>query len=504
MNANHRIERAGQGHRAERRRSRTRARLRVAAILCTCALAACGTRLPRDEIVAAAGTGGSVGTGSSGVSSGTGGRSAGSTAGGSSTAGGPVAPVGGGGDAGAAPAGDPAAEGGGGGAAPGAPAAPSTDISWEAILNAGPATGEPVNVGVVGPFTGLVGASFGNFGEGVQLWAQWANEHGGLNGHPIRVFTKNDNADPAIAYSAVKSMIQENNIVALVNTTVVFPGALQAVNEANIPVIGGEIISREWYRQPNLFPQGPPLQTLMRRLADVVVKEGNDKIALYYCSEVDEICGPFRDELVTNKGVEKRGGTLVHQQGVSLTSPGFTAQCLAARDGGAETVMLALDVASNARFANDCAGQNYEPRFVTFSVAANDASLEVDNLRNLLVAMPAAPWVADDTPGMAAFQEAVRQFAPNLTLGTGMVLTWISGLQAMAAARLGGMGADPIQAREQLRAGLVQLKGFDAYGTAVPMDHSTPGQPKFPDCAFFIERTPERTWSMPMGSAPSC
>jgi hypothetical protein len=166
--------------------------------------------------------------------------------------------------------------------------------------------------------------------------------------------------------------------------------------------------------------------------------------------------------------------------------------------------MLALDVASNARFANDCAAQNYEPRFATFSVAANDASLDVDNLRNLLVAMPAAPWVADDTPGMAEFQAAVQQYAPNLRLGTGMVLTWISGLQAMAAARLGGMGADPVQAREQLRAGLIQLQNFDAYGTSVPMDHSTPGQPLFPDCAFFIQRTPERTWSMPFGSGPVC
>jgi len=503
MNANRRIERFGQEHRRAPWRSSMRSTKLVAAILCSCALvASCGTRLPREEIVAAAGAGPSAGATAGGVSSGVGGRTAGSSPAGSSSGAGAVTPVGGGGgDAGVGgDAGD--AGGGDGGGADGG--APSTDISFEAILNAGPATGEPVNVGVVGPFTGLVGASFGNFGEGVQLWAQWANEHGGLNGHPIRVFTKNDNADPAIAYSAVKSMIEENNIVALVNTTVVFPGALQAINEANIPVIGGEIISREWYRQPNLFPQGPPLQTLMRRLTDVVVQEGNEQIALYYCSEVDEICGPFRDELVTNRGIERSGGTLVHQQAVSLTSPGFTAQCLAARDGGAETVMLALDVASNARFANDCAAQNYEPRFVTFSVAANDASLEVDNLRNLLVAMPAAPWVADDTPGMAEFQAAVRQYAPNLQLGTGMVLTWISGLQAMAAARLGGMGADPVQAREQLRAGLVQLRDFDAYGTAVPMDHSTPGQPRFPDCAFFIERTPERTWSMPMGSGPSC
>lgn len=499
MNANRQIECSARRLRPASPRSKTRSTLRMAAILCSCALvASCGTRLSRDEIVAAAGTAsGTVAAGAGGTSSG-GGDVAGRSTPGASTAGTAVTAVGSGsegGDAGGGAEGGGGSEGGGGA---------STDISFEAILNAGPATGEPVNVGVVAPMTGLVGASFGNFGEGVQLWAQWANEHGGLNGHPIRVFTKNDNADPAIAYSAVKSMIEEHNIVALINTAVVFPGALQAVNEANIPVIGGEIISREWYRQPNLFPQGPPLQSLMRRLTDVVVQEGNDRIALYYCSEVDEICGPFRDELVTNRGIERAGGTLVHQQAASLTSPGFTAQCLAARDGGAETVMLALDVASNARFANDCAAQNYEPRFVTFSVAANDASLEVDNLRNLLVAMPAAPWVADDTPGMAEFQAAVRQYAPNMQLGTGMVLTWISGLQAMAAARLGGMGADPVQAREQLRAGLVQLRDFDAYGTAVPMDHSTPGQPLFPDCAFFIQRTPERTWSMPMGSGPSC
>lgn len=493
--------------RAGRRRP-GRPRVALTCLVVTCIFtAACGTRLSREEIaVAAVGSPGSAGngaragaTGAQPGAGGTAGAGTGASSAGSAAGGGAVSGT-------EAPGGAPEGTGSGGaGGAAGTSAAPSTDISFDAILNAGPATLEPVNVGVVAPFTGLVAASFGNFGEGVQLWAQWANEHGGLNGHPIRVFTQNDNADPAIAYSAVKRMIEENDIVALVNTAVVFPGALQAINEAGIPAIGGEIISREWYRQPNLFPQGPPLQSLMRRLTQTVIAEGNDRIALYYCSEVDEICGPFRDELVTAGGIASAGGTLVHQQGVSLTSPSFTAQCLAARDGGAETVMMALDAASNARMANDCAAQNYRPRFVTFSVAANDSLLGVDNLTNLLVATPAAPWIASDTPGMAEFQAAIRQYAPNTVLGTGSVLTWISGLVTMAAARLGQMdGTDPIAAREQLRAGLVQLQGFDAYGTAVPMNLATPGQPIFPDCAFFIQRTPEQTWSTPFGTSPVC
>ena len=468
----------------------------VLLVACALAVTSCASRVSREEIIAAAGparssAGSTTVAGANVSSSGTSVDSSGGVTGGA----GPVA--GGGATAAGDASGAPDNAGAGAGGA-------TTDISWDSILNAGPATLDPVNIGVVAPFSGLVGASFGNFGQGVQLWAQWANQHGGLNGHPIQVYTKDDQADPAVSYSAVKSMVAEHNVVALVNTAVVFPGALQAVNETNVPVIGGELISREWYRQPQLFPQGPPLQSLMHQLTKQVIAEGNSKISLYYCSEVDEICGPFRDELVTNGYIQKAGGTLVNQQAVSLTSPSFTSQCIASRDGGAQTVMMALDAASNARMANDCAAQNYHPRFVTFSVAANDSLLGVDNLTNVLVATPAAPWIADDTPGMAEFQAAVRQYAPSTQLGTGMVLTWISGLVAMAAARLGNMGSDPVAARDQLRAGLVQLKNFDAYGTAVPMDLSIRGQPVFPDCAFFIQRTAQQTWEMPLGSKPVC
>src|SRR5207253_722033 len=84
---------------------------------------------------------------------------------------------------------------------------------------AGPATGSPVVVGAIGTLSGPVGTIVGDIVKGVQIWAQYINAHGGVNGHVVRLVVGDDGGDPARFNSLAQQMVEQGHAIAFVFTS---------------------------------------------------------------------------------------------------------------------------------------------------------------------------------------------------------------------------------------------------------------------------------------------
>jgi branched-chain amino acid transport system substrate-binding protein len=53
----------------------------------------------------------------------------------------------------------------------------------------------------------------------VAAWAAYLNGHGGINGHPVKIFYQDDADDPAKSIVAVHQMVSGNHVVAILDAS---------------------------------------------------------------------------------------------------------------------------------------------------------------------------------------------------------------------------------------------------------------------------------------------
>ena len=86
-------------------------------------------------------------------------------------------------------------------------------------VTAGAATkpkGTPIVIGVIGSFTGPQASSSRQAQTVAPAWEKWVNNHGGINGHPVKVVVADDGGDPAKAQAAEKTLVDQENVIAIV------------------------------------------------------------------------------------------------------------------------------------------------------------------------------------------------------------------------------------------------------------------------------------------------
>lgn len=83
------------------------------------------------------------------------------------------------------------------------------------IATTGPATGEPIKIGVIGSDTGNGAPAFPAIKQGYELEVAAFNAAGGINGRPIQLISVDDKSDPATAVSVTTKLITQDKVVAL-------------------------------------------------------------------------------------------------------------------------------------------------------------------------------------------------------------------------------------------------------------------------------------------------
>jgi ABC-type branched-subunit amino acid transport system substrate-binding protein len=296
----------------------------------------------------------------------------------------------------------------------------------------------PVTIGSVGTLSGPVGAFVKDSVFTVGVWVKWANSRGGLNGHPVRHIIADDGGDPSRYNALVRQMVEEQGVIAFLFNSIGFAGGdLSYVNSKRIPIIGHEGGSDLGYESPMVFtpwPAGTPYgYGLLGSLAEVAVPAGKTKLASLACSDV-KLCDIF-DKMWTGPAAKELGFEVVYRARPSLTQPDFTAECISARQAGAQAVMLALDNNSVLRVARSCARQGFKPLFGMADGLALPSIAADPIMDGTVVGTKVAPWPARDIPGLAELHQAFETVAPGVEPTGAAGPAWVAAKLFEAAGR---------------------------------------------------------------------
>lgn len=419
--------------------------------------AACGTRLSGEELEAARGSGegpdriGAAPDGSSAGMSGV--ASEGGTTG----------------------SGSGGAAAGGQGARTGASSGGSSDGRAQS----------PLVLGSVGTWSGPVGGVTKPMTEILGPWVRDLNSRGGVDGHPIERIVVDDGGDPARHFAAVRDLVENRGVFAFVMNSMVLSGSeslRQYLEQRGVPVVGGDVPDPTWYGSPIFFPQITTLveSAISLPTAMVGLRPQLKRWGQMNCREV-QACDVLAEQWAET--AERLGLSVVYRGQVSLAQPDYTAECLQARDAGAEILAVGLDPNAMRRVGQSCARQGYRPTFAMPSLSRGqngDANLE-----GAIGVLRAAPWMAVGVPGVRAMHDAIRRYAPDLEPTVGSTMGWAAGkLFEAGAAEAGGLGSPPT--RERLIDGLYRLRGETNGGVSPPLTFER-GTDKLAACWFIVE-----------------
>jgi ABC-type branched-subunit amino acid transport system substrate-binding protein len=321
----------------------------------------------------------------------------------------------------------------------------------------------PIRIGSVGENSGVAGAIFGPGAKVLQAWVQWINAKGGIACHPVEVFVGDDAGDPATHQSLVQSFVEQKGVVAFVFLNAPFAGAasVKYLTEHRIPVFGSEGGS-EWFNQnPTYFPQmstgAQGVEAAFAMAGDTQVPQGRTKLASLTCIEAPVCSSAYG---IADKLSTKYGMSLVYRAQVSISSPNYTSNCLAAKNAGAQVLFTGVDGNSDQRIARSCESVGFHPTIVTPAVGLTPAQASAPALAGLQAAMPVLPWFETANTSIKEFLGALARFAPGLEPSAVGVEGWVAGqVFAFAASQVGDR---PTSA--EILQGAYRVKGNDFGG----------------------------------------
>ena len=386
-----------------------------------------------------------------------------------------------------------------GGSATGSSSSDDTSASASAAAAAAALTGSPIKIGLMSTLSGPQ-ASSGNQGAVVApAWADWINANGGINGHPVQIFSEDDGGDPAKAQAAEKKLVDTDNVVAIVagSDTLISVYDADAISKG-VAIVGGTSNGPDWFQKAGMF--APTTDVISGVIDQMVVAKTVGKathFASLYCSEV-AACASAID---LQKDAADKFDMEFSSAPVSSSATSYTAECLELQQSGADYVQLNIASAAGAKLIQDCQAQSYNPTWGTSEQAIGKELLEV---KGATMYGPAYVFPsAAEGPAVAEFTDAMTKYAKSDNWREGSAsYTWV-GLQLVAKA-LASAGPEPT--REDVITGLNSIKNDDLGGLIPNKITFTSGQP-IPfggsPCSFVVGVEDGKT-TAPNGLTPVC
>jgi branched-chain amino acid transport system substrate-binding protein len=297
----------------------------------------------------------------------------------------------------------------------------------------------------------------------------------------VHIVIEDDGGDPSTNQTLTQQEVTQNHVIGFVGNLVplTVSASVSYLEQQSIPVIGGDASSAEWWQSPMLFPQASYIQQESNFNIRLAVQAGYTKLAYLYCIE-DATCTNGYNVSIAGGGAKAAGATPVYSATYSLTQPDFTSQCLAAQQAGATVFYMAGDGDSLVRLARDCAAQGYKPLYLASSIGVT-ASVQADPLLNgLLSAQSQFPWTDSYTPAQAAYQAAMKTYAPSVAGSGTTAAEWAAGQLVVAADQF--LGPTPTSA--QLLQGLWSIRNNNLGGLAPPLTFTAHGLAGQSACYF--------------------
>jgi branched-chain amino acid transport system substrate-binding protein len=335
-----------------------------------------------------------------------------------------------------------------------------------------------IKIGNVGSYTSPQSPSYVGSTAALKAWANGVNAKGGVNGHKIDLIIKDDQGNAATAVTAVKELIQQDHVVALVGEDSYVDDAWGPIAKAaGVPVIGGGPYDSVMETNPDFFPSGTTALPAAYALVQLMKSVGNN-VGMLYCAEAP-ICqqsvGLFK---AFGSGV---GLKLAVAQSVSASAPNYTAQCQALIDAKVDVVAVNTSGQIARRIVSACATQGLKARLVEPGGIITSDWLKDPAAQSALTLSFNAPYFDAKAPGVQSMMAMLKANHLSQT-PTGGVIFAYTGAQLFLKAVAGVKGAIT---SSSLITALYAMKNETLGGLTPPLTY-TKGAPTSVLCYFGI------------------
>jgi branched-chain amino acid transport system substrate-binding protein len=346
--------------------------------------------------------------------------------------------------------------------------------------------GAPIVIGNIGSYTETANAIDTPGAAPIEAWADWVNAHGGINGHPVKLISMNDQGNQALAVSDADQLVNQDHVIAFVSMqdSPLYTGFEQMLDQKKIPVLGGNVYTPNWTTDPMFFPQGASFLGSVAAPISYMKKLGLTKIGIIGCSGAAQCTEEvsFLKSLADGAGLQ-----MVYGANPSNDAPDYTANCLAAQSAGVQILDLGIATSTEGQtIAQDCARQNYHPDWIIPGEAIGPGYLTAD-FNNTFNFSLTQPWYST-APVMNDFHSAMDQYTKiNFNTVQEPLLApdaWASGLMLQKAIQLSGVTGMPTSA--DILAGLQKFTNETLGGFIAPVTFTNPAN-KVGNCYFITE-----------------
>ncbi len=376
-------------------------------------------------------------------------------------------------------------------------------LSAATAAPSGAASSAPITIGLECGCSGPLSAAVTDVPPVLKAWVDSVNAAGGINGHKIKLIVEDDQSNPGTSLTEVESLVQQDHVIAIVDETNHDQGWASYVQQHNVPVIGAGTSTLPFFTNPDFYPEGQTEDHLFNGIVGAVKKAGDTKMALMYCAEAvqcQEGIAPL-EQTAKSFGVK-----VVTALEVSASAPNYTAQCLAAKQAGAQIIFTADVQTVNEKIASDCQAQGYDAKYVIDGEILLPSLTKTALAKGTYFTVPNLPYFAD-TPAIHQMDAALNKYAKGVlkdsNYGELPMEAWVSGKLIQAAAEAGHLGVHgttPTSA--ELVKGLDSLNGNTLDGLAPPL-RFTAGKPHPVDCWYWTVMK-DGKYTTPYGLKPAC
>jgi branched-chain amino acid transport system substrate-binding protein len=338
----------------------------------------------------------------------------------------------------------------------------------------------PMVIGDLCSCTGPEASTISQTTDVVNAWASSVNAKGGIGGHKVQIVVKDDGYNPTTSLADAQALVQQNHVIAIFDNSDEDTVWASYIKTQKVPVFGATE-ANAGYQNSDFFPPGGTFNYSDGAGAVAAHKAGIKTEAILYCVEV-AICQQSSIEAQTI--LPKLGMKLVFSAGIGFAAPNYSAQCLAAKQSGAQSMAVGDASAIVTKVAQNCATQGYSPIELSADGSVAIAWLGVPSMNGNIDVQGDIPWFVHNAATKPMY-DALNKYAPGVTTGPNfgevVVQSWAASVLFELAANAGHLSAKPTSA--QILNGIYTLKNTTLDGLSAPITFHK-GQPASNPCFY--------------------
>jgi branched-chain amino acid transport system substrate-binding protein len=229
-------------------------------------------------------------------------------------------------------------------------------------------TDSEVVIGLTTPLSGPA-AAWGNTAIGMEAWAKYVNDQGGVHGRKIRTILKDDGYVPGRAVANLTEMKDEVFAVVGLLGSAILNASKDLVAEAKLPIVWPYGNPAIWERQPPekrryVFAAYPDYGDEGEFLVGFAAnKLGASNVAVFFQND-DYGKGGLEG---VRRGIRALGGkaSIVAEVSYELAEREMGTHALKIKDSGADTLILYPTITHGANLIKEMAKVGYRPKLVS-------------------------------------------------------------------------------------------------------------------------------------------